>query len=389
MTAADIAVASGAEVQFGASGATYGGVISGAGALRISSGSLRLNGANSYTGMTSVSGGTLTLGASGSLSSATTLTMSGGTFGLNGKTQTVAGLGGTGTSAVVALGAGRLTVNGGGTYLGTITGTGSLTKQGTGTQTLTGANTDSGGTSINAGTLVAGNNTALGSGTATVTAGGTLEVGSGVTLANAIALNGGAITGTGTLSADLVIADGGTLKPGNSPGTLHGTTATWGAGGIYAFEVSDFGLPAGTGWDLLSLTGTLALTATALDPFLIRLTSLDADNTPGLAAHFHPTNPLNLKLVEFTAVTGFSASLFSVDSSGFQNLGAPSKAEALDSRAVGPGCWGSRTRAGRGPRRDGAFAPSRRFIPSPAVGMSPQVRRNRFGRGECPVRRFE
>jgi len=40
------------------------------------------------------------------------------------------------------------------------------------------------------------------------------------------------------------------------------------------------------------------------------------------------------------------------------------------------------------PRRDGAFAPSLMFILSPTVGTSPQVRRKRFGRGECPVRHW-
>ena len=51
-----------------------------------------------------------------------------------------------------------------------------------------------------------------------------------------------------------------------------------------------------------------------------------------------------------------------------------------------------RTGAGQGmlhqSRRDGAFAPSRTFIRRSAIGTSRQVRRKRFGRGECPVRQF-
>jgi len=47
-------------------------------------------------------------------------------------------------------------------------------------------------------------------------------------------------------------------------------------------------------------------------------------------------------------------------------------------------------RAGRGmphqPRRDGASAPSPTFDPWPTVDWNRQVRRKRFGRGECPVR---
>ena len=38
--------------------------------------------------------------------------------------------------------------------------------------------------------------------------------------------------------------------------------------------------------------------------------------------------------------------------------------------------------------RDGAFAPSRTLIPSPTCAAGPRVRRKRFGRGACPVRRW-
>jgi hypothetical protein len=83
--------------------------------------------------------------------------------------------------------------------------------------------------------------------------------------------------------------------------------------------VRDFAGLAGSAWDLRSLTGTLAFTATALDPVLIRLTSLDASDNPGLAANFGPGNRLSLKLADVTTVTGFDPAMYRVDSSGFLN----------------------------------------------------------------------
>ncbi|MEK7953241.1 LamG-like jellyroll fold domain-containing protein [Luteolibacter soli] len=83
-----------------------------------------------------------------------------------------------------------------------------LTKVGTGILTVLGPNNYSGGTTISRGTLMA-NGTLTGTGTAAVN-------------------NGGALAGTGTVSAPVTVAGGGTLSPGNGSGgvlTLAGAVS--------------------------------------------------------------------------------------------------------------------------------------------------------------------
>ena len=73
----------------------------------------------------------------------------------------------------------------------------SIVKSGAGILTLSSANTFTGGTTLSAGGITLGNAQALGTGTVTLT-GGTLNVGT-FALANTVVLNGGAISGTGSI----------------------------------------------------------------------------------------------------------------------------------------------------------------------------------------------
>jgi len=106
---------------------------------------------------------------------------------------------------------------------GILSGGGGLTKTGAGTLTLAGTNTFSGNTTVSAGTLVVNNP----SGSAT---------GSGVV---SIA-NGGTLAGNGIISGAVTVNSGGTLVPGNTPGTLtFGNSLTLAAGSTNIFEISN------------------------------------------------------------------------------------------------------------------------------------------------------
>ena len=134
--------------------------------------------------------------------------------------------------------------------------------------------------------------------------------------------SGGVLKGDGHLDGLLTLADGAVLAPGNSVGLMTGTDAVWGGGGVFDFEVNDaqgtFGGPAG--WDGLQLSGTLEITATAADPFLINISSLDLNNLSGTAANFDATESYMWTfLTADGGIQGFDADLFELDWSGFQN----------------------------------------------------------------------
>jgi len=180
-----------------------------------------------------------------------------------------------------------------------ISGNGGLNQLGSGTTELSGINTYTGPTSIQAGKLVV----------------------SGSIANSDVAVSGaGALGGTGTVGS-LTILDGGTLSPGNSPGTLNvAGNMTWNAGGNYNWQIYDTTLPAGTGWDLINATGTLDLSAlTVGSEFNINLWSLsgitpDAD---GEALNFDNTQNYTWTILTASSgITGFSADKFNI------NLGA-------------------------------------------------------------------
>lgn len=140
------------------------------------------------------------------------LTAAGATLELDGVHQTVASLDGVGGTAVNMGPFSRLTVNGGGSFNGTITGaTASLGKSGAAPLFLSSANSYGGGTTIESGPVFAYNVAALGSGPVSIGAGGNylpwFNAGSPV-ITNNFTLNGlGGDAGDGLKSA--IYADGG------------------------------------------------------------------------------------------------------------------------------------------------------------------------------------
>ncbi len=139
---------------------------------------------------------------------------------------------------------------------------------------------------------------------------------------NQIILNGGTLSGSGTLTSDLTVGGGSILSPGNSPGTQVGASMTWTNGGTYLWEINDFNGTVGNdpGWDWISLTGSLTITASAGNEFLIDIVSLDSFNNAGWADNFDDMQNYTLTiLTALGGISGFSADAFVLDLSGFQN----------------------------------------------------------------------
>ena len=208
-------------------------------------GTLKLNGANTFTGGLTINAGTVSLGSTSALNSTAGSqnavvfgSGSTGTLSLNSNNATIASLNTNataGTTFVQNGGASNATLtignstNADSTYAGTIqngsSGTLAINKSGTGTLTLTSANTYTGGTNINQGKILLSGGS-LSSGTVAVANGATLAV-SGVASAGSLSLVSGA-------NLDLTLAgfsltDGLTASGGNISYTLGNTLAVTGA----------------------------------------------------------------------------------------------------------------------------------------------------------------
>ena len=132
--------------------------------------------------------------------------------------------------------------------------------------------------------------------------------------------NGGTLAGSGSVGG-LIVASGGTISPGNSPGnlTVEGTLQ-WNGGGNYNWQVlgttNTSGATAGTTWDLITVTGALDLTAlTTSSKFNLNLWSLSstAPDTNGPIANFNSTTSYEWLAVSANTITGFNAAHFAVN----------------------------------------------------------------------------
>jgi autotransporter-associated beta strand protein len=148
--------------------------VTGASLLKTTSGTLVLNGANTYNGGTKIANGTLHVGSAGALGDAGPITFQGGTLQFSAANTTDYSSrffnGAYGTQY-------RIDTNGQDvTFASNLNaGGGELYKSGEGTLTLTGDNVFAGGVYLTGGALTAGSESALGPGTGMTFAGGTLR----------------------------------------------------------------------------------------------------------------------------------------------------------------------------------------------------------------------
>jgi autotransporter-associated beta strand protein len=236
----------------------FSGVLDGAGALTegTGTGTVVLNGGNTYSGNTTLSSGTLIVGKDNALGSGM-LIWSSGTLQANVPVKlanpfSVSGpangpspptIGGstnitfTGQGTIAA--ANTLTVRNTATttFTNALSDAGMVAESGTGTLVLSGSNTFTGGVTLSAGTIIVGDALALGAGPLVFTGGG-LQANSPLTLANPFTIG---VNASGTVggSNDLTFTGSGTLSSGsilivNNSGTTTFTGALGGAGGLTA-----------------------------------------------------------------------------------------------------------------------------------------------------------
>ncbi|MFI5377705.1 MAG: autotransporter-associated beta strand repeat-containing protein, partial [Tepidisphaerales bacterium] len=196
---------------------SYGGLISGNGALVINGATQTLGNNNSYSGGTTLAAGTLIVDNSNALGNGAA-TVTGGTLQAGPSSPSfylsnALNIGGSfafaGVNSLTMAGATTLTVdptitvNGGttATIQGAISGNHAITKAGPGTLNLSGYNTFTGGVTLNAGTLGVESSQALGLGGTLTIAGGALQSNSSQTVNNPVTVNSNfGFTGTGTLT---------------------------------------------------------------------------------------------------------------------------------------------------------------------------------------------
>ena len=204
---------------------------------------------------------------------------------------------------------------------GKISGTAGLTKAGSGTLTLATPNDFTGDTTVSAGALaLSGSSSLATSPNIVVGPAGTLDV-SGRSDGTLTLASGQTLKGRGTIVGVVAVASGSTLAPGTSVGTLTNTGAVLlQGGGTNVVEVIDAPNSAGVGYDTLSVTGDIGVQADSGNPFTVRLLSRDGAGAAGSVTNFDQDTSYNWTLASATgSVTNFSASAFSLDTSGFNN----------------------------------------------------------------------
>ena len=201
-------------------------------------------------------------------------------------------------------------------FAGSIAGSGAVYITGSGRTTLSGAGTYSGDTGIlSPGTLAIGSGNAVaGSFRVNTAADGTFDV---TAVPGGYAVPGSqTVAGGGFVDGDIAFGGGATVSPGVGRGTLTLLDAvTLGTGGNYNWQVDDASGVAGLpdSYDLLSIGGPLSITATAQNPFVVNLWSVQTDGASAPALGFDPAVSSTLTLATATGgISGFAPNKFAI-----------------------------------------------------------------------------
>ena len=255
------------------------GSVIAAGTLLYNTGLLELSGVTTYSGPITSYGGQVRTFSDAGLANNITL----GAGGINIDNQTAGGVS---------------------TFSGGISGAGGLTTTGVSsdaTVRLTGNNSYSGATTI---------------------ASGILAVDGSITSATTV-YDGATLAGTGTVGP-ITINGGGTISPGHSPGLLTTGNAYLAGGSNYTLDLRTDGAgAAGADWDSLGVSGALDISGLSADsPLNVRLRTFDSLDNPNPLDDWNPTVSHTWPSVVTTSaglVGDFDASLFHIDTTGFQS----------------------------------------------------------------------
>ncbi len=165
-----------------------------------------------------------------------------------------------------------------------------------GTLVFSGANTYAADTRIEAGTLLYN---------------GSLSANASYSV---IVSNGATLGGTGTVNRAITLNAGAAFAPGSSGiGALTTSNFTWYGGATYVCQVTNFAGTAGTGWDSLSVKGSLNF-SNAVANTIIKLDTMGAP-----AANFSQNGSYLLRVANFVSQGAFDKTKMTFDLTAFSN----------------------------------------------------------------------
>ena len=148
---------------------------------------------------------------------------------------------------------------------------------------------------------------------------GTLQVTGIMTNSSLTVASDATLTGDGKVGP-LTVLSGAGLSPGNGLGRLTSRQTVWSGGGHYLWQLHDASGSPGAGFDVLTVNGTLDVSA--VNGFEIQVMTLAGLNpdTAGSALQFNTTNSYSWPLVQTTGgIVGFDVARFKLITDGFLN----------------------------------------------------------------------